>query len=130
MIGLALAMVVGTAVTWVLLLHADRWAWHEPRPLPPELQERLARGAKLVATFGWSAKQASRAAAHMADVFALAGDTWALALHWPHELDPGVPTCHFDGKPWPCPEHERLTASVATRRARLDQPTETVGGNP
>lgn len=43
--------------------------------------------------------------------------TWVLGLHRPGDLHPEL--CHLDGKDWPCPEHDRLTASIATRRERL-----------
>lgn len=124
MTGLAVALVFGTAVVYVLLRRADRWAWHE---LPPEQQvEPVERLQHWLAQLGLSAAQARRATARMGAFMALAGDTWARDLHWPH--DPGNgPVCHFDGNTWPCPVRARLEASVATRRAQLAQPSETVG---
>lgn len=116
MIALAVVLVIVTAVTYVLLRHADRWG-HQPVHEPPsELVAQMRRMSDGLAKVGMSFNEMVPALQRAGDAIALVGETWVIGLHG--QL-PGTDVCRMDRGRWPCREHVRLTASIKARRERL-----------
>lgn len=116
MIPLAVVLVLVTTLAYVLLRRADRWGQQPPWQPPADLVARMRRLSEQMAKFGASFDQLRPALLRTGDVITLMSETWVLGLH---RRLPDRALCSLDAKPWPCPEHERLAASIAARKERL-----------